>query len=94
MKTTLGGCLSANIHGKNNFQVGPIGEHVIEFTAMLSTGALITCAPKKKRGFVLRDDRRAGDARSLYFHHVTDETHLFRTCGCGRLARARISADT
>ncbi len=47
MKTTLGGCLSANIHGKNNFQAGPIGEHVVEFTAMLPTGALITCTPKK-----------------------------------------------
>jgi FAD/FMN-containing dehydrogenase len=47
MKTTLGGCLAANIHGKNNFQVGPIGEHVTEFTVMLPTGALITCTPKK-----------------------------------------------
>jgi FAD/FMN-containing dehydrogenase len=47
MKTTLGGCLSANIHGKNNFQVGPIGEHVVEFIAILPTGALVTCAPKK-----------------------------------------------
>jgi FAD/FMN-containing dehydrogenase len=47
MKTTLGGCLSANIHGKNNFQAGPIGEHVIEFTAMLPTGALVTGSPKK-----------------------------------------------
>ena len=47
MKTTLGGCLSANIHGKNNFQVGTIGEHVTEFTAMLPTGALITCTPIK-----------------------------------------------
>ncbi|NTW11912.1 MAG: FAD-binding oxidoreductase, partial [Anaerolineales bacterium] len=47
MKTTLGGCLSANIHGKNNFQKGTIGEHVVEFTAMLPTGALITCTPKK-----------------------------------------------
>ena len=47
MKTTLGGCLSANIHGKNNFQVGPIGEHVTEFTAMTPTGASITCSPKK-----------------------------------------------
>ena len=47
MKTTLGGCLSANIHGKNNFQVGTIGEHVVEFTAMTPTGALITCTPKK-----------------------------------------------
>jgi FAD/FMN-containing dehydrogenase len=46
MKTTLGGCLSANIHGKNNFQMGPIGEHVLEFTAILPTGAEITCSPK------------------------------------------------
>ncbi|HXF83836.1 MAG TPA: FAD-binding oxidoreductase [Anaerolineales bacterium] len=47
MKTTLGGCLAMNIHGKNNFQVGTIGEHVLEFTAMLPTGAHITCTPKK-----------------------------------------------
>lgn len=46
MKTTLGGCLSTNIHGKNNFQMGPIGEHVLEFTAVLPTGAEITCSPK------------------------------------------------
>ena len=47
MKTTLGGCLAANIHGKNNFRVGPIGEHVLEFTAALPTGALVTCSPTK-----------------------------------------------
>ncbi len=47
MKTTLGGCLSANIHGKNKFKAGPIGEHVVEFTVMLPTGALLTCSPKK-----------------------------------------------
>ena len=47
MKTTLGGCLAANIHGKNNFQKGPIGEHVLEFTALLTTSELITCTPKK-----------------------------------------------
>jgi decaprenylphospho-beta-D-ribofuranose 2-oxidase len=47
MFTTLGGCLSANIHGKNNFRMGPIGEHVLEFTALLPTGDEITCTPKK-----------------------------------------------
>ena len=47
MKTTLGGCLSANIHGKNNFKMGTIGEHVVEFTALLPTGAEVTCTPKK-----------------------------------------------
>jgi len=47
MKTTLGGCLSTNVHGKNNFKMGPIGEHVVEFTALLPTGEEITCTPKK-----------------------------------------------
>jgi decaprenylphospho-beta-D-ribofuranose 2-oxidase len=47
MTTTLGGCLAANIHGKNNFRMGPIGEHVTEFTALLPTGAEVTCTPKK-----------------------------------------------
>lgn len=45
MKTTLGGCLSANIHGKNNFKMGTIGDHVVEFTAILPTGAEVTCSP-------------------------------------------------
>jgi len=47
MYTTLGGCLGANIHGKNNFKMGTIGEHVLEFSALLPTGAEITCSPKK-----------------------------------------------
>lgn len=47
MTTTLGGCLGMNIHGKNNFKMGPIGEHVQEFTALLPTGAEITCSPTK-----------------------------------------------
>jgi len=47
MYTTLGGCLAANIHGKNNFRMGPIGEHVTEFSAILPTGAEIICSPKK-----------------------------------------------
>lgn len=47
MKTTLGGCLGANIHGKNNFQKGTIGEHVLEFSAMLPTGEVIACTPEQ-----------------------------------------------
>jgi len=47
MTTTLGGCLAANIHGKNNFKMGVIGEHVLEFQALLPTGAEITCSPSK-----------------------------------------------
>ena len=47
MTTTLGGCLGVNIHGKNNYRMGTIGEHVTEFTANLPTGAEISCSPKK-----------------------------------------------
>jgi decaprenylphospho-beta-D-ribofuranose 2-oxidase len=47
MFTTLGGCLGANIHGKNNFRMGPIGEHVVAFSALLPTGEQVTCTPKK-----------------------------------------------
>ncbi|GAB4500998.1 MAG: FAD-binding oxidoreductase [Anaerolineales bacterium] len=47
MFTTLGGCLGANIHGKNNFKKGTIGEHVLEFSALLPTGAEISCSPGK-----------------------------------------------
>jgi len=47
MTTTLGGCLGMNIHGKNNYKAGTIGEHVLEFTALLPTGAEVTCSPQK-----------------------------------------------
>ncbi len=47
MFPTLGGCLAMNVHGKNNFVAGPIGEHVLEFTALLPNGEEITCTPKK-----------------------------------------------
>ncbi len=47
MYTTLGGCLGMNIHGKNNYKMGTIGEHVLQFTATLPTGAEITCSPTK-----------------------------------------------
>lgn len=49
MFTTLGGCLGMNIHGKNNFKMGPFGEHVLEFTALLPGGAEVTCSPKRNR---------------------------------------------
>jgi decaprenylphospho-beta-D-ribofuranose 2-oxidase len=47
MTTTLGGCLGMNIHGKNNFRLGTIGDNVLEFKALLPTGAEITCSPTK-----------------------------------------------
>jgi FAD/FMN-containing dehydrogenase len=47
MFPTLGGCLAANIHGKNNWVAGPLGEHVLEFEALLPNGSQVTCSPEK-----------------------------------------------
>jgi len=49
MAPTLGGCLAANIHGKNNWQAGPIGEHVLQFEAALPNGQTVTCNPQENR---------------------------------------------
>ncbi|TGL59145.1 FAD-binding oxidoreductase [Leptospira ognonensis] len=46
MLPTLGGALSMNIHGKNNFQVGTIGEHIKEFTFLTAKGDILKCSPK------------------------------------------------
>jgi FAD/FMN-containing dehydrogenase len=47
MAPTLGGCLAMNVHGKNNYQAGTIGEHVLEFTALLPDGDTVTCSPQE-----------------------------------------------
>lgn len=49
MFPTIGGCLGANVHGKNNWRTGTMGEHVLEFTALLPTGEEVTCTPKKNK---------------------------------------------
>lgn len=41
MFPTIGGCLGMNIHGKNNFAVGPIGEHVIGFEFLTAAGEVL-----------------------------------------------------
>lgn len=48
MFPTLGGCLAANVHGKNNWKAGPLGEHVIEFEALLPNGMPIKCSPTQE----------------------------------------------
>lgn len=44
MFTTLGGVAAMNIHGKNNFKAGPIGNHILEFDFMLPDGTVKTCS--------------------------------------------------
>lgn len=49
MFPTLGGCLASNIHGKNNWTTGTLGEHVIEFSALLPNGNEVICSPTKNK---------------------------------------------
>jgi decaprenylphospho-beta-D-ribofuranose 2-oxidase len=44
MHPTVGGAVAMNIHGKNNFKVGTIGDHVREFDLMLPSGEVRTCS--------------------------------------------------
>src|SRR5690606_7718853 len=44
MFTTYGGIAGMNIHGKNCFQVGTIGDHLQEFDLLLPTGEVKTCS--------------------------------------------------
>ncbi len=43
-KVTLGGSAAMNVHGKNVYQVGPIGDHILEFELMLPSGESILCS--------------------------------------------------
>ena len=45
MAPTLAGALGMNIHGKNNFKVGTIGEHVTELDVIIADGQCLTCSP-------------------------------------------------
>lgn len=43
MFPTLAGAAAMNIHGKNNFRVGTIGDHILEIDLMLPSGEILTC---------------------------------------------------
>jgi len=45
MYPTLAGALAMNIHGKNNFRVGTLGEQVAEMDVLFPTGELRTLGP-------------------------------------------------
>ena len=44
MFPTLGGAAAMNIHGKNNFKAGPIGDHILEFELMTPVGEVKRCS--------------------------------------------------
>jgi decaprenylphospho-beta-D-ribofuranose 2-oxidase len=41
---TLGGIAAANIHGKNNFAVGTVGDAILEFDLVTPAGRTLTCS--------------------------------------------------
>ena len=47
MAVTIAGAVSMNIHGKNCYAVGPIGDHVEGLTVALPTGEWVECGPDR-----------------------------------------------
>ena len=48
MFPTLGGAAAMNIHGKNNFEVGTIGDAILEFDLLLANGELRTASREQE----------------------------------------------
>jgi FAD/FMN-containing dehydrogenase len=44
MFVSMGGAAGMNFHGKNNFKMGPIGDHIQEFALLLPTGETKVCS--------------------------------------------------
>jgi FAD/FMN-containing dehydrogenase len=42
-KPTIGGCAGMNVHGKNAWKAGTIGDHIYEFELLLPSGDVVTC---------------------------------------------------
>lgn len=49
MAPTLGGCIAMNIHGKNNFRVGPFGDHVLALDLLTASGQVLHCSRDENR---------------------------------------------
>jgi FAD/FMN-containing dehydrogenase len=44
MNITIGGGAAMNVHGKNAWKIGPIGDHILAFELMLPSGEIIPCS--------------------------------------------------
>lgn len=44
MYPTLGGCSSTNVHGKNHWKVGSLGEQIVAFELLLPSGEILSCS--------------------------------------------------
>lgn len=48
MHVTVGGAAAMNIHGKNNWKAGTLGEHVEAFELLLPSGELVRCSREER----------------------------------------------
>ncbi len=48
-RPTIGGAIAMNVHGKNAFRAGPLGEHVAEMDLLTPRGDLLTLLPDDPR---------------------------------------------
>lgn len=74
MYPTLAGALAMNVHGKNNFCKGTLGEHVIELDVLYPNGQLDTLTPLSQRFYeVISSAGLLGVITrvKLQMHHVT-----------------------
>jgi decaprenylphospho-beta-D-ribofuranose 2-oxidase len=44
---SLGGCVAADVHGKNHHRVGTLGNHVVEIELVLANGERRRCSPQE-----------------------------------------------
>ena len=45
---SLGGCVAADVHGKNHHHDGSFGDHVLDIELVLADGSRLTCSPAEK----------------------------------------------
>ena len=62
---SLGGCVAADVHGKNHHHDGSFGDHVLSIEMILADGSRVMCSPSEKSGTVLGHGGRHGTDR----HH-------------------------
>ena len=43
MAPTVAGCAAMNVHGKNNFKVGTVGDRILDFDLLTADGRLLRC---------------------------------------------------
>jgi FAD/FMN-containing dehydrogenase len=48
-KPTIGGCAGMNVHGKNAWKAGTIGDHIYEIELLLPSGDVVTCNREDNR---------------------------------------------